>query len=103
MSDWYALKARVSDSGDKDQDIQACWNDAVTLLTLATESAFRPIPAEVMNRMTLEVGQTLFDRKNSPSGTSQFATYDGGNVPVMAPRDPLARVRPILAMYVVPF
>lgn len=101
--DWNDLKAYIGAGEDDNEIIEQCFDDAVTLLGTATSSAFRPIPAGVMDRMILEVGHELYNRKNTPSGSSMFTGYDGGAVPVRAPRDPLSQVRPIIAMYVVPF
>lgn len=102
--DWNSLKAYIGKEGtDDDTFIEGCFNHAVELLTLATADTFRPVPQGIMDRMVLEVGNELYNRKNAPSGQSQFATYEGGSLPVRGPRDPLSQVRPILAMFVVPF
>lgn len=102
--DWNDLKRYIGKEDDDENDfIESCWNDARTLLETATARAFRPVPTGIMDRMTLEVGNELYNRKNAPSGGSQFATFDGGTLPVRGPRDPLSQVRPIIAMYVVSF
>lgn len=101
--DWTNLKAYIGkETTDDDNFIEGCFDHAVILVTQATADAFRPIPQGIMDEMVLEVGNELYNRKNAPSGQSMYATFDGGSMPVRAPRDPLTMVRPIIAMYVVP-
>ena len=38
--------------------------------------------------MYLEVGSTLWDRRNSPNTSSQYAIFEGGALPPKGPRDP---------------
>lgn len=102
--DWNNLKTYIGDEEfDNDEYIQSCWTVASILTTKAFATATGPVPQEVLDRVALEVGAELYKRKDAPSGTSQFATFDGGSVPVRGPRDPLSQVRPIINAYVVPF
>lgn len=102
--DWTALKAYIGVEGSQDDSfITDCFIDAQLLISDVIADAFRPVPEGILKRMVLEVGQELYNRKNAPSGSSMFASYDGGAQPVRAPRDPLNMIRPMLAMYVVPF
>lgn len=100
---WNSLKAYIGvESNDDDNFIEGCYDHAVILLATATANAFRPIPQGIMDRMILEVGNELYNRKNAPGAQSQYTQFDGSSTPVRAPRDPLTQVRTILAMYVVP-
>ncbi len=102
--DWNDLKDYIGVDNDEESGvITDCWDSAVELIDLAVDTAWRPIPESILNRLYLEVGNALYDRRNAPSGQSQFATFEGGALPVRGPRDPLAQVRPILALYVAPF
>lgn len=72
------------------------------LLDDALETAFRPVPVEVLDEMVLSVGQAVWDRrKTATSNGGQLTTVEGQALP-RTPRDPLASVRSILALYVVP-
>ena len=102
--DWQSLKSFIgSEDVNDDAYIVDCWNEAVLMIDLATIKAFRPIPPAIKDRLYLEVGNELFNRKNAPSGGSQFAVFDGGTQPVRGPRDPMSQVRPIIRQYVVCF
>ena len=102
--DWNNLKDYIGvETSDNDEFIQSCWVLASILITKAFAAATVPVPQEVLDRCALEVGAELYRRKDAPSGTSQFATFEGGSVPVRGPRDPLSQVRPIINAYVVPF
>lgn len=101
--DWTALKDFLDSQTEEDTFVESCWDDARLLLETATANAFRPVPDSLMDRMTLEVGSELYNRKSAPSGGSQYQTYEGGTFPVRSPRDPLTQVRPMLAMFVVGF
>lgn len=104
MVDWNDLKGYIGAESDTENEyIASCFTVASLLVNGAIGAAFRPVPQELVDRMVLEVGHELYNRKNAPSGGSQFATYDGGTLPVRGPRDPLSQIRPILASYVVPF
>ena len=104
MADWNDLKQYIgSEDADEDSYIQSCYDEAVVLVDDALTNAFRLVPEVIRNRWYLEVGNHLYNRKNSLSGTSQFATFEGGATPVRSPRDPLAEIRPMIRRYVVPF
>ena len=100
---WSDLKEYIGVSGDsEDMRLQAIWTSATSMVDLAVENAFRIVPQEVLDLMYLEVGSSLYDRRNAPNTNSQFLGYEGTPVAVRQPRDPLATVRPILNRYVVP-
>lgn len=102
--DYNDLKDFLGTTGDdEDTFVESCWDNARLLLETATARAFRPVPDGLLDRMTLEVGAELYNRKSAPSGGSNYQTYEGGTFPVRAPRDPLTQVRPLLAIYVTGF
>lgn len=101
--DWNNLKEYIGVGNDtEDMRLEAMWNSAKSMIDLAIEGAYRPVPQDVIDLMYLEVGSSLYDRRNAPNTSSQFLGYEGTPVAVKAPRDPLATVRPIIARYVVP-
>ena len=72
------------------------------LLDDALATAFRVPPVEVVDELVLSVGQAMWDRrKTSTASGGQVSTVEGQGLP-RPPRDPLASVRAILALYVVP-
>ncbi len=73
---------------------------AEELLAPQYASAWRPVPEEVKDELLLSVVRALHDRAKTTNGNS--GTTVEAQVPVRSPRDPLAAIRPILAMYVVP-
>lgn len=102
--EWSNLKEHIGVTDDTENEhLQNVWNTAVSLVDLALLNAFRAVPEDVLNELYLEVGHELYNRKNAPSGNSQFAVFEGGSLPVRGPRDPLAQVRPIIGMYVCQF
>lgn len=101
--DWNDLKQHIGvKNNDNDKYIKKCFAEAVVLIADATAKPFRVIPQEVIDRLVLEVGYTLYSRKSAP-GNGQFQQYDGDVTPVRVPRDPLFEVKHILNRYVVPF
>ena len=104
MIGWSDLKQYIGVNDDsEDQRVQMIFNSATALVDSALSGAFRAVPEDVKSLMYLEVGSTLWDRRNSPNTSSQYAIFEGGALPVKGPRDPLATVRPVIARYVVPF
>jgi hypothetical protein len=98
---WEDLKAYLEKTGtSEDTRIEACWDNAGELLTLATAKAFRVIPQSVLDYCQLRIGKDMFDSRNTTAGGSQFTTFEGVTS-ARAARDPLAVVAPVLAMYVV--
>jgi len=75
---------------------------AESLITDALVSAFREVPGSVRDALVLEVAKSWFDRTQTMAGASQFADFSTGR-PVMAPRDPLMTVWPVIHRYVTPF
>ena len=57
------------------------------------------MPDTIYTQIVLEVGAELLKRRDSPSGSSQFADLSTG-APVRGPRDPFSQVWPILRNYV---
>lgn len=72
------------------------------LLDDALAPAFREIPVPVLDEMVLSVGQAVYDRRKTANSTGGQLTVEGGQGVPRPPRDPLASVRAILALYVVP-
>ena len=113
--DWQGLKSYIQcDDVNEDTYIEECFDVAVLMVNQAFSKAFRPVvivddvptvvvPPKVLERCYLEVGNELFNRKNAPSGGTQFAVFDGGTQPVRGPRDPMRQIRPIIRQYVVSF
>lgn len=57
------------------------------------------VPLAVLERAYLECASELYQRRSAPQGVSQFASPDGGTVPVSVGRDPMSGARLILAPY----
>lgn len=94
-----ALAARYSKQAE-DPDIVRVHGEALGLLTDATTSAFREIPAEVCDDLFLRVARACWDGVKQMNGQAS-GTQVEGQAPVRAPRDPLREVEPILSRYVV--
>jgi len=92
---------RVAGSND-DLKAQEALDMATVLIADALLRAFRECPESVQDSLVLEVAKNWFDRSQTMAGSSQFANYETGR-PVMAPRDPLMSVWPILHRYVAPW
>lgn len=100
---WEDLKTfmDIPDSDtSNDTRIEACWDNAGDLLTLALAKSFRVMPQGLQDECRLKMGKDLYDSRNTTAGNSQFTTFDGP-IPARAARDPYASVRLILAQYVV--
>lgn len=94
------LAARIG-KADSDQVVEALAAGRA-LLDAALVAAFREVPVEVLDEMVLSVGQAVYDRrKTATSNGGQLTTVEGQALP-RTPRDPLASVRAILALYTVP-
>lgn len=95
---------RLADYIGTDNGAQVAEDLAVAegLVAGALSTAYR-LPDEPMrDRMVLEVGQALHDRRSaSSSGAQQYGTLEGAQ-PARVPRDPLASIRVLLLDYVVP-
>lgn len=57
------------------------------------------VPEAVLERAYLECASELYQRRSAPQGVSQFASPDGGTVPVSVGRDPMSGARLILQPY----
>lgn len=104
-----SLEQFKSFCGVKDQNadskvpaLTAALETSIDLLDAVLSNAYREIPESVRDRLVLEVGQEFYKRQDSPTGNSQTVDFSTGQ-PVAGPRDPLARVWPIVRRYVLPF
>lgn len=82
--------------------VEDCLGSATTVLDDVLSEAYREPPTDLVDQWTKEVGMEFWKRRDSVSGSSQYADYDTG-APVRGPRDPLTRVWPSIRRYVVPF
>lgn len=96
-ADQVATKLRISDQAEA----KRVYDTALGHLTEACVVTFRNIPEPVADDMLLRVAQAVNDGTRAPHGAAQLANMEAGQA-VRAPRDPLAPVRPVLALYVVP-
>lgn len=55
------------------------------------------VPDEIRDRAVIECGSELFNRRQAPSGITQYA--DATGAPVRLARDPMTGARAILAPY----
>jgi len=76
--------------------VEQSWDQAVALIAGFVGTA--DVPAEVLQRATLEVGAELFHRRATKNGVAQFATPDAA--PVRIARDPMVAAYPLLAPFV---
>lgn len=86
---------------DSDQ-VQRALDTALELLDTALESAFRPVPQSTLDECVLSVGQAVWDRRKTGNSSGGQLTTVEGQAAARTPRDPLASVRHLLALYVVP-
>lgn len=86
------------DDPEEGPRVTRAWGTAVALLDFELIHQFRPIEADVLDGLRLEVGQEAYKRLDAPAGGSQFVSMDGA-AQVRAPRDPLNRSYPVLDMY----
>lgn len=84
---------------NKTSEVTHALSVATTLLTEALVGAFREMPEPVRDECILSIGYAVYDRAKSSDGARSGTTMEG-QVPVRAPRDPLASVRSILVNYV---
>ncbi len=76
------------------ETVGECWEMANTLVRRYIGSAV--VPVEVLDRVILEVGASLYRRQSAPGGATQFTTFDSGDV-VRISGDPLAGFTPSFA------
>lgn len=95
---WTDLKSYVNASDLDDDFVEHCWDQAHLLVSnfCGTNDT---VPAKVLDRARIEVGQELFSRRAAPNGIAQFATMDGSNA-VRVARDPMVGAYPLLQPYV---
>lgn len=87
---------------EKTPAIEAALETATDLVDDTLSGAYKAVPVAVYDRLVLEVGHEILRRQDSPTGASTYADFSTGQ-PVQGPRDPLARVWPIVRRYVLPF
>lgn len=65
---------------------------AIVLGWLGSEK--ESVPESILDRAILECSSELYQRRNSPQGILQVASFDG--TPIRTPLDPMIRVYPLL-------
>jgi len=93
------LATRIGTSVDK---VDHAFDLAVEKVDEALEGAFRRMPDHTYAECVLSVGYAVWDRSKSSAGSKQTTVMEG-QIPVRAPRDPLASIRPLLVNYVLGF
>lgn len=91
------LKDYVGSTTPDDAFVEACWDEAVALVTKFVGTA--TVNADVLVRAYVECGSELFHRRSAPNGVAQFATLDGGAA-IRVARDPMVGAYPILTPWV---
>ena len=91
------LKSYVGAPDSDDTFVDACWTEAVALVTKFVGTA--TVPATVLLRSRIECGSELFHRRSAPNGIAQFANLDGSSA-VRVARDPMVAAYPLLTPYV---
>lgn len=94
---WQVLKDYVGATTPDDAFVEACWDEAVALVTKFVGTA--TVNADVLTRAYVECGSELFHRRSAPNGVAQFATLDGGQA-IRVARDPMIAATPILIPWV---
>lgn len=94
---WEQLKDYVGASGNDDDFVEHCWDEAVVLVDKFVGEA--TVDATVLTRAYIECGSELFHRRSAPNGVAQFATLDGGSA-IRVARDPMVGAYPILLPWV---
>jgi len=93
---WVGLKTYVSAGDSDDTFVQACWAEALELITIYVGT--HAVPDAILIRATTEVGSELFHRRSAPNGVAQFTTLDGSAIRIA--RDPMVAAYPLLRRYV---
>lgn len=96
------LRTYIGAPSSEDAEIGEDLAAAEAMVTDVLQDAFRPVPESIRDRLVKEVGHELYRRRDSPTGSSQFADFTTGQ-PVRGPRDPLTQVWPTIRRYVAPF
>ena len=91
------LKDYVGASVSDTAYLTICLNAAVDLVEEFVGTS--EVPESILDNAYLQVASELFNRRNAPSGISQFASFDGQAMRVA--RDPMQSTYPILQKYVV--
>ena len=57
------------------------------------------MPAEILERATIEVAAELYHRRSAPNGIKNFADGFDGTAAIRVARDAMVAARPLLAPY----
>lgn len=98
MMTWESLKAYVNAPSADDVFVEECWDQAHLLVSHFC-GAFDDVPADILDRARIEVGQELYSRRAAPNGIAQYATFEGASA-IRVARDPMVGAYPILQPYV---
>ena len=90
------LAAYVGDVPN-DSFLRECAAQAATLIRDQVGSA--PVPADILERATIEVAAELYHRRSAPNGIKNFADGFDGTAAIRVARDAMVAARPILAPY----
>lgn len=107
MATWTDLKEFIGSGNAKDEMVQACFEQAVALVTRAnrvwdtTTKTFvtSAAPTTIVDRAVLAVGAELFNQSRAKNGVAQFAGLD--EQPIRIARDPMVAAYPLLSPWVV--
>lgn len=92
------VKSGTASISSADQDfIDSCAGEAAAMVERECGSYLASVPAEIIQRATIEVGSELYNRRSAPNGISQFTSADGGAIRVA--RDPMVAARPMLSPF----
>lgn len=95
MNPWEELKKYVAASDKDDLFVEACWEEAVELVSAFVGTA--TVPSYTYTRAVKETGAALFHRRNSQNG---IAGFNAQSVPVFTAKDPMNAVYPMLRPFV---
>ena len=90
------LAAYVGDVPN-DTFLQECAAQAATLISAQVGTA--TVPADILERATIEVAAELYHRRSAPNGIKNFADGFDGTAAIRVARDAMVAARPLLAPY----
>ncbi len=91
------LREYVGASVSDDTFLATCLGQAVELIEIYAGDQL--IPDSILDGCYLTVGSEIYQRRNAPSGITNFASPDGSAIRLA--RDPLTSVYPILDRFVI--